>query len=186
MKTAVFTSARGIAVGLLGLLLACGVASALLWRSSAAGAAREAQRRWAASPAPHYRLQVEETYRLGYLEARCRQDVDVQGELVAAVRRNDCPRPPQTVSDLLAQMQHLTPVTCISFGCACDFVGELRAEYDPQLGHPRRVTIRWASVPNWLHPDYWRAAWQLGAQPRCTPATSSIDRTLVVTLTPLP
>lgn len=186
MKAAIPTVARGVAVGALGLLLLACAAGALLWRSSAAGAAREAQRRWAAHPAPYYRLQIEETYRFTAAEAHCTQDVDVRGERVVAVRRNDCPRPPQTVSALFEQMQDLTPVTCISFGCACDFVGGLQAEYDPQLGHPRRITIRWATVPNWLHPDYWRAAWQLGAQPRCTPAPASIDRTLVVALTPLP
>jgi hypothetical protein len=178
--------ARWVAAAVGALLLGCMAAGALLWRPSTADATRRAQQRWAASPAPHYRLQVSETYRLAYLEGRCAQDVEVREELVVSVARDDCPSPPQTVTTLFAQMQDLTPVTCINFGCACDFVSDVQAEYDARHGSPSRVIIRWASVANWRHPDFWRAAWQLGAFPRCTPASGSIDRTLVVALTPLP
>jgi hypothetical protein len=173
-----------VAVG--ALLLGCLIAGALIWRPSDTGAVRDAQRRWTANPTPHYRLQVSESYRLAYLEGRCTQDIEVRGESVVAVGQNSCPSPPQTVTSLFVQMSDLTPVTCINFGCACDFVGEVQAEYDERAGSPERVIIRWTSMPNWRHPDFWSAAWQLGALPRCTPATTSVDRTLLVTLTPLP
>ncbi|MEN9938143.1 MAG: hypothetical protein RLZZ387_4722 [Chloroflexota bacterium] len=178
--------ARLLAAASVGLALACFALAAVLWRPSGADAAQAAQQRWEAIATPRYRLQIEEVYRRSYLEARCAQDVDVEGELVVTVRQNSCPTPPQTVTSLFLQLQDLEPVRCITFGCACDFVGEPRAEYDTRLGHPRRINIRWATVPNWRHPDYWRAAWQLRSPPRCTPANTAVDRTLTVTLTPIP
>jgi hypothetical protein len=178
--TRVFMAATAV------LSLGCLIAGALLWRPSGVGAVRDAQRRWIANPAPHYRLQVSETYRLAYLEGRCTQDIEVKGESVVAVAHNSCPSPPQTVTSLFTQMSDLEPVMCINFGCACDFVGEVQAEYDQRASTPQRVIIRWTSTPNWRHPDFWRAAWQLGTLPRCSPATTSVDRTLIVTLTPLP
>jgi hypothetical protein len=173
------------------------VAAALLIASMAAGLlfllpskldeVRAAQRRWEQGRPAHYQLRIEETYRRAYMEARCTQEIEVRDEAVAAVIQNTCPSPPQTVTRLFQQLQQsVEPVTCITFGCACDFVGTPRAEYDPHLHHPARISLRWATVPNWQHADFWRALWQLRTMPRCTPAAVPNDRTLVVMVTPLP
>jgi hypothetical protein len=169
------------------LLLACVAAGLLALQPGEARAEIEAaQRRWTAGPPGHYQLRIEETYRRSYLEARCAQEVEVAGETVVAVDEDSCPMLPQTVTTLFEQLRNVRPVPCVTFGCACDLVGQAQAEYDARLGHPRRINIRWATEANWRHPDYWRAVWQLRGTPRCSPAATAIDRTLVVTLTPIP
>lgn len=176
--------------GLAALLIAAPLVCAALWLALPTirqGEARAALGRWRAAPVPHYQLRVEESaMRYLYLQGRCAQEVEVRGEAVVDVSSDGCPTAWWTVSTLFRAVLEPGQPGCESARCVCRLVPEVRAEFDERLGYPRRVTLRYFAQPNWTSPEYWESAWELRAAPDCSSATSALDRTLVVSLTPLP
>ena len=105
-----------------------------------------AQKRWTKRPLDYwndYRIRVTE-HRLqsdGSIRFTCHEELGVRGERVTAVYQDTCQRvyePPTTVTELFRRIE-LWNGACGPNGCVCDGQHRVYAEYDPVLGHPRRV-----------------------------------------------
>jgi hypothetical protein len=139
-------------IAIIVLLLASAGAVLALRRSTPSEELAAAQRRWAERPFSRYRLvvDIESTWQ------RCRQEVEVHNEQVVAVLRNTCGQRGLTVSALFSQIaaserrgQKRCTNPAVVVNC---FSNQLRADYDPQLGYPRRrmlllfMEVRWGFV----------------------------------------
>ena len=179
-----------LGIGLL-TLLACGALLGLpLYRAAmeprqrAASfvAARDA---WENRPFRRYRMVIVQRWS-SIVSSPCRQQLDVDGLRVVALRMLSCPEAsyfsPQAVDSLLALIEpRAMSRQCEGGDCAC---GRLVAnvEYDAQLGYPRSLslTARPSPFDRWLRWPPWDA-------PACphAPRTGPQHFT-VLSLAPLP
>ncbi|HWQ14424.1 MAG TPA: DUF6174 domain-containing protein [Roseiflexaceae bacterium] len=173
---------RRSAAALLALLaLACPLAALAAYGplSPRARALAAAEARWRARPFAAYVMSLE--------ELNCGLDVEVRDErVVRAALWSRCQRDARTVSELFALVRRdgARGARCITQGCACDDRLRVDAEFDPALGYPRRIEVRVAAEPNWLHLDTWRYMAANGRPPAC--AMMQGDKLIrVLALTPL-
>lgn len=141
---------------LIGVALFCAACAALgLGLRAPSAAAREqsweqAQRRWAARGAGHYRMVVQ-------APSWCRTDLEVRDEQVVAVFQNSCPSAPRTVGELFRAVKQLDNqadrIYCAPGGCECLEQRFAIAAYDPQLGFPSAIRLRRMRSTNW--PELW-------------------------------
>jgi hypothetical protein len=174
-------SRRGLPAALITLIaLVCVVAGVLAAGiSPRARAVDAAEARWRARPFAAYVMSME--------ELNCGLDVEVRDERVVRTSLwNRCQRDARTVSELFALVRRNgdTGARCITQGCACDDRIWVDAEFDAALGFPRRIAVRIAAEPNWLHPDTWRYLAANGRPPAC--AMMQGDKLIrVLALTPV-
>lgn len=144
-----------LSVALVLPLAACIGAGAWISRDTRA---REASRReylaararWDARPFRDYRLVVQ--------DGSCTYDVLVRRGQINSGYRDSCNLRARTVESLFALVGgNGTPAThCSVYGCLCETVTRVVAEYDTTLGYPRKLIMESTLRPNWLHLDLWR------------------------------
>jgi uncharacterized protein DUF6174 len=158
--------------------LGCGLLGLFSTSQSPRTQLASAKRRWADGNVAHYRLIVE-------AGPRCRLDVEVRDERVAAVLREDaCGYPARTVTDLFNMVERArTPMfTCAPPSCACRNVVTVYAIYDAELGYPRKIAVRAEREANWSEPAFWSHLWSAQSLPDCRWASYAdiVDVPLVV------
>lgn len=169
-------------LGLLALVLAGCTATpfALRWSAQSAAAAelRAAQARWDARPFARYRAEIK--------DGPCRYTVEVTGRTITWSTPVRCDLPRQTVDDflVLAGRDDTVGIACVARGCACRDIYKVTTVYDPVLGYPREMDVRLRPELNYLHRDYWRAAFRLRRAPDC--GLMEGQKEVRITLMPLP
>ena len=139
----------------------CGVLGLMLWQMMPVNRLAAARGRWSAQAPPHYRMVSE-------AGARCVLDVEVKGEEVVAVHRNDhCSPPARTVSELFRLIDSIRVVNypCAGANCACRTVMGTTAQFDALRGFPRSITLWSRREPNWWTANYWRTALSFASSP---------------------
>jgi hypothetical protein len=168
--------------GLLGIGLCAAVAGALLVapvRPRGQPELEAARALWAARPFSRYRLALE----IGTLG--CKQELEVDGERVVAVRKNTCHAVAFTVSQIFDAIERDIRTRngrCGTNGCGCDGVQQVEATYDSRLGFPVSKQVALNPAARWRFPDYWR---QRLAGGMCTSREQSRERVTVIALQPI-
>ena len=138
-----------------------------------------ARARWAARPFSRYRLALE----IGSLG--CKQELEVDGERVVAVRKNTCHAVEFTVSQIFDAIERDIRTRngrCGTNGCGCDGVQQVEAIYDSRLGFPVSKQVALNAAARWRFPEYWRHRLAGGL---CTSREQSHERVTVIALQPI-
>lgn len=118
---------------------------------SARDALSQARRRWAARPFPNYDIAVAGQFG----GSPCLQSMYVEGDSVVREYKNTCiAHSALTVPELFwfAEQGALQEGGCAPSGCGCEGIIRLAAEYDEEVGYPRRLRL----YPDTLSERYQR------------------------------
>jgi len=137
------------------LLATCVAAGAWISRDARASEASQreylaARARWDTRPFRDYRLVVQ--------DGSCTYDVLVRNGQINSGYRDSCNLRARTVESLfaIAGGSGVPATHCSVYGCLCETVTRVVAEYDTTLGYPRKLIMESTLRPNWRYLDFWR------------------------------
>jgi hypothetical protein len=171
----------GLLAGVLALAIGLPIVQGALRRQTQAqraGVRAAAQQRWQRATIGSYELNM--------VENGCHYQAAVHdGTATVHFGAAACAMTPETVEALfsLAARDGQRETLCDQRGCPCESRVDAAAEYDAQLGFPRRLVVEVALRPAWLTADLWRHIFATGGLPPCIDTRRNDIRVLALTPT---